>query len=121
MRSHTVHEAVKVDAGPARLDADLRVPDPARGLVIFAHGSGSSRFSRRNIAVAGVLEAGGCATLLLDLLTPQEEAQDERTRAFRFDIDLLGERVVGATDWALARSDLGSLPVAFFGASTGSA
>ena len=121
MRSHAVHEAVTVAAGAVSVDGDLRVPDRATGLVIFAHGSGSSRFSRRNRAVAGVLEDGGFATLLLDLLTPQEEAVDERTRQYRFDIDLLGRRVVHATDWVQSRSDLQHLPLAFFGASTGAA
>ena len=103
------------------LDGDLRVPDRAAGLVIFAHGSGSSRFSRRNRAVAGVLETGGFATLLLDLLTREEEAIDDRTREYRFDVDLLGRRVVGATDWVQARPDLHRLPIAYFGASTGAA
>jgi pimeloyl-ACP methyl ester carboxylesterase len=121
MESHVVHEAVEVAVGAAALGADLRVPDRAAGLVIFAHGSGSSRFSRRNTAVAGALEAAGFATLLLDLLTRQEELVDERTREYRFDIGLLGRRVVGATDWAQTRPDLSPLPVAFFGASTGAA
>lgn len=121
MPSEAIHEAVRVDVGVVSIDGDLRVPDRAAGLVIFAHGSGSSRFSRRNRAVAGVLEAAGFGTLLLDLLTPDEEAVDERTREYRFDIDLLGRRVVGATDWVQARPDLHHLPVAFFGASTGAA
>lgn len=121
MPSEAIHEAVRVDVGVVSIDGDLRVPDRAAGLVIFAHGSGSSRFSRRNRAVAGVLEAAGFGTLLLDLLTPDEESVDERTREHRFDIDLLGRRVVGATDWVQARPDLHHLPVAFFGASTGAA
>ena len=121
MPSEAIHEAVRVDVGVVSLDGDLRVPDRAAGLVIFAHGSGSSRFSRRNRAVAGVLEAAGFGTLLLDLLTPDEESVDERTREHRFDIDLLARRVVGATDWVQARPDLHHLPVAFFGASTGAA
>ncbi len=121
MASEAIHEAVRVDVGVVSIDGDLRVPDRAAGLVIFAHGSGSSRFSRRNRAVAGVLEAAGFGTLLLDLLTPDEESVDERTREYRFDIDLLARRVVGATDWVQARPDLHHLPVAFFGASTGAA
>jgi putative phosphoribosyl transferase len=116
-----VHEPVRVTAGVVTLDGDLRVPERALGLVIFAHGSGSSRFSRRNRGVAGVLESEGFATLLLDLLTPDEEVVDERTREYRFDIDLLGRRVVGATDWVQSRTDLHHLPIAFFGASTGAA
>jgi putative phosphoribosyl transferase len=115
------HEAVRVDLGLVAVDGDLRVPDRPTGLVIFAHGSGSSRFSRRNRAVSGDLEAAGYATLLLDLLTPAEEAVDERTREYRFDIDLLGRRVVGAIDWVRARPDLHRLPIALFGASTGAA
>ena len=121
MASEAIHEAVRVDVGVVSVDGDLRVPDRAAGFVIFAHGSGSSRFSRRNRAVAGVLEAAGFGTLLLDLLTPDEEAVDERTREYRFDIELLGRRVIGATDWMQARPDLHHLPVAFFGASTGAA
>jgi len=120
---HTaIQESVQIDVGGGvAIDGDLRLPERAAGLVVFAHGSGSSRFSRRNRAVAGVLEAAGFGTLLLDLLTPREESVDERTREHRFDIEMLGRRVVGATDWAQARADLRSLPVAFFGASTGAA
>jgi putative phosphoribosyl transferase len=121
MPGHAVHESVRIEAAAAALDADLRVPDRAAGLVIFAHGSGSSRFSRRNRSVAAVLESGGFATLLLDLLTRDEEAIDERTREYRFDIELLGRRVVGATDWVQARPDLHHLAIAYFGASTGAA
>jgi putative phosphoribosyl transferase len=116
------HEAVRIGVGTGvTVDGDLRMPDRAAGLVIFAHGSGSSRFSRRNRAVAGTLESAAFGTLLLDLLTPQEELVDERTREHRFDIEMLGHRVVGATDWAQSRSDLQHLPVALFGASTGAA
>jgi putative phosphoribosyl transferase len=114
-------EAVRVEVDNAAIDGDLHIPDHASGLVIFAHGSGSSRFSRRNRAVAGVLEGARFGTFLLDLLTRDEEAVDERTREYRFDIDLLGRRVVGATDWAQARADLRQLPVIYFGASTGAA
>jgi dienelactone hydrolase len=114
-------EAVRIPAGAALLEADLRLPPRAGGLVIFAHGSGSSRFSRRNRAVAGVLEDAGLGTLLLDLLTRQEEALDEETREYRFDIDLLARRVVAAADWAREQGELGELPVGFFGASTGAA
>jgi putative phosphoribosyl transferase len=114
-------EPVRIDLGPVALDGDLHVPERATGLVIFAHGSGSSRFSRRNRAVAKVLERAGFGTLVLDLLTRDEEAEDERTAKYRFNIPLLGERVVGAVDWAQARSDVRELPIAFFGASTGAA
>jgi putative phosphoribosyl transferase len=121
MAGNAVHEAVRVNAGDVEVDADLGVPERATGLVIFAHGSGSSRFSRRNRAVAETLEAAGFGTLLLDLLTAQEEFVDERTREYRFDIGLLGRRVVGAIDWLQAQPNLDRLPIALFGASTGAA
>jgi pimeloyl-ACP methyl ester carboxylesterase len=107
--------------GSVALNGDLHLPERAAGLVIFAHGSGSSRFSSRNRSVAAILENGAFATLLLDLLTPEEEAIDERTRQYRFDIDRLGRRVIGACDWAQSRTDTGRLPLALFGASTGAA
>jgi putative phosphoribosyl transferase len=113
--------SVVVDARDADLEGDLTVPPAARGLVLFAHGSGSSRRSPRNRAVAGVLQAVGLATLLFDLLTPGEEAVDLRTRALRFDIELLAERLAAATDWAARQPEVQSLPPAYFGASTGAA
>ena len=105
----------------SQIEADLRIPDASTGLVMFAHGSGSSRFSRRNRAVAEFLEANGFGTLLLDLLTREEEAIDVNTSEYRFDIDRLARRVVLATDWAQSRPDLRALPLAYFGASTGAA
>jgi dienelactone hydrolase len=105
----------------ATLEGDLHFPGEASGLVIFPHGSGSSRFSSRNRAVAGMLQEAGLATLLLDLLTRDEEAVDDLTREFRFDIDLLARRVIIAIDWAAAQSRLKTLPVGLFGASTGAA
>ena len=113
--------AVQVPAGSATLDGDLVVPAPARGLVAFAHGTGSSRHSPRNRYVAQVLNEAGLATLLLDLLTPEEEREDLRTRRLRFDVGLLGERVVAAVDWAAAHEELAALPLGTFGASTGAA
>jgi dienelactone hydrolase len=121
MSKTTGIEAVEVPAGAATLKADLRVPPAAKGLVIFAHGSGSSRFSGRNRHVAELLGERGFATLLLDLLTPQEEAVDDRTAEYRFDIARLGPRVSAAADWAATRSDIGRLPIGCFGASTGAA
>jgi dienelactone hydrolase len=112
---------VQVRAGAVLIDGDLTVPDRAAGLVVFAHGSGSSRFSRRNRAVAQTLEDGGFATLLLDLLTREEEAVDVRTGEYRFDIDRLAHRVVAAIDWAAGEPDVARLPIACFGASTGAA
>lgn len=114
-------EAVEVPVGATTLNADLRVPPSAKGLVIFAHGSGSSRFSTRNRQVAEFLGDRGFATLLLDLLTSQEEAIDVQTAEYRFDIARLGPRVSAAADWAATRADLGALRIGCFGASTGAA
>jgi dienelactone hydrolase len=117
----TAVRAVEVPAGTAALQADLRNPSGARGLVVFAHGSGSSRFSRRNRQVAEFLDEGGFATLLLDLLTPAEEAVDVQTAQYRFDIERLGARVTSAVAWVRSEADLGGLPIGCFGASTGAA
>ncbi len=121
MSHHVTTEAVHLDLGAVRVEGDLNLSDRTAGLVVFAHGSGSSRFSRRNRAVAKVLEHAGFGTLLLDLLTQAEEAKDERTAEYRFDIPLLGTRVVGAIDWVRTRPNLRPLPIALFGASTGAA
>jgi putative phosphoribosyl transferase len=99
----------------------LAVPEPAQGLVVFAHGSGSSRFSRRNRFVAETLNEAGIATLLFDLLRPEEEIIDQYTREFRFDIDLLTHRLNGAIDWAGQKRATAALPIGLFGASTGAA
>ena len=112
---------VQIRAGAALIEGDLIVPEPAHGLVVFAHGSGSSRFSQRNRFVADTLVGGGFATLLLDLLTRQEDAVDQRTREYRFDIERLGHRVVAAIDWVSGVPALSPLPIACFGASTGAA
>jgi putative phosphoribosyl transferase len=114
-------DAVRIPDGTELLDGDLHIPAGARGLVIFAHGSGSSRFSSRNRQVAEFLNRGHFATLLLDLLTPAEERIDVRTAEYRFDIPLLGRRVIAATDWADAHPVLRELPIGYFGASTGAA
>ncbi|HEY8132419.1 MAG TPA: dienelactone hydrolase family protein [Thermoanaerobaculia bacterium] len=108
---------VKVYAAGVTLEGNLIVPPGATGIVLFAHGSGSSRFSSRNRFVAEVLRVGGLGTLLLDLLTPEEELVDTRTAHLRFDIELLAERLVGTTDW-LSRQ-MPKLKVGLFGASTG--
>ena len=113
--------AVQIQSGGALIGGDLAIPVKAAGLVVFAHGSGSSRFSRRNRSVAQVLQGGGFATLLLDLLTRQEDAIDEQTREFRFDVERLGHRVVAALDWTASHPQVARLPVACFGASTGAA
>lgn len=103
------------------LDGYLTVPEHAKGLVIFAHGSGSSRFSQRNRFVAEFLNEADLATLLFDLLTPAEEDIDLRTREFRFDIDLLTERLIGVIDWAGRNATTAGFPIGLFGASTGAA
>jgi putative phosphoribosyl transferase len=121
MQSGMVVDAVQIRDGAHVLDADLHLPENARGLVIFAHGSGSSRFSSRNRQVAESLNRGHFATLLLDLLTQAEERIDVRTAEYRFDIPLLGRRVVAATDWAGMHPALRELPIGYFGASTGAA
>ena len=113
--------SVRIRAGQALIEGDLVVPERPTGLVVFAHGSGSSRFSRRNRLVAQSLENGGFATLLMDLLTRDEEQIDARTGEYRFDIPHLGHRVVAALDWAAGEPAVADLPVACFGASTGAA
>lgn len=112
--------AIPIEGGQ-QIGADLLVPDRSTGLVVFAHGSGSSRFSSRNRAVAEFLHRRGLGTLLVDLLTREEEVVDVQTREYRFDIDRLATRVVTATDWIGRRDDLLRLPVGYFGASTGAA
>ena len=126
MRDDTVLErAVRVLADGVLLDGDLAVlnasPDEIRGVVLFAHGSGSSRHSPRNRRVAGVLQELGWVTLLLDLMTVEEENVDLRTRELRFDISRLAARLTGAVDWLARQDDTADLPLALFGASTGAA
>lgn len=104
-----------------RLEGDLTIPPTARGLVLFAHGSGSSRHSPRNRFVAEVLQQAGLATLLMDLLTAQEEAVDNYTRELRFDIGLLARRLIGALDWLAQNPDTRNFSYGLFGASTGAA
>jgi len=104
------------------LEADLALPANAKAVVLFAHGSGSSRFSGRNRAVARKLQDAGLATLLLDLLSAEEENAEARTGHFRFDIEMLSLRLAGATRWVAAQQrDLDGLPIGYFGASTGAA
>ena len=110
---------VHVPTGQVMLEGTLGVPERAAGVVLFAHGSGSGRHSPRNRQVAEVLRAGGLATLLIDLLTQDEEALDIHTGHLRFDIGLLAERLVGAIDWMEREEVTRSLPVGLFGASTG--
>jgi putative phosphoribosyl transferase len=110
-----------VSIPPSGVVGDLTVPVNARGIVIFAHGSGSSRWSSRNRYVASVLQQAQLATLLLDLLTAEEEQMDLQTRHLRFDMDLLATRLVQTTGWIQSDSKTADLPVGYFGASTGAA
>jgi dienelactone hydrolase len=113
--------AVQVPVGQERLAADLSVPESPRGIVIFAHGSGSGRHSPRNQAVAQALQRRGLATLLADLLTMEEETVDRVTASLRFNIDLLGRRAVALVDWVHQDPILRPLRIGLFGASTGAA
>jgi dienelactone hydrolase len=110
---------VRIQAGKAVLEGDLIIPDAAGGIVLFAHGSGSSRHSPRNRFVARELNNAGLATLLIDLLTAEEEAVDNYTGELRFDIGMLAERLVGATDWLGSQRETAGLELGYFGASTG--
>jgi dienelactone hydrolase len=116
-----VARSVAIGAREAMLAGDLTVPAGANGIVLFAHGSGSSRASPRNVWVAARLSRAGLATLLFDLLTPTEEQRDLYTREHRFDIGLLARRLIDATDWVDAQPELAHLPLGYFGASTGAA
>jgi dienelactone hydrolase len=112
---------VQIISGQATLHGNLLLPEEAKGLVAFAHGSGSSRHSPRNKFVADALRDVGLATLLFDLLTLEEEAEDLITGRQRFDIDLLANRLVGVTDWLQDNEQLSNLKLGYFGASTGAA
>jgi pimeloyl-ACP methyl ester carboxylesterase len=116
-----IDEEVTIPARGVRLTGDLNLSDDAAGLVLFAHGSGSSRRSPRNQFVAGTLREAGLGTLLFDLLTPAEEEAEAYTRHLRFNIPFLSERLVGATRWALDRITSRDLNVGYFGSSTGAA
>jgi putative phosphoribosyl transferase len=116
-----VESAERVVVGVVELAGDLGLPADAWGVVVFAHGSGSSRHSPRNRQVAGAFHRAGYATLLLDLLTAEEAETDQQTRHLRFDIALLAGRLTAAVDWLSDRRDTGPLPLAIFGASTGAA
>src|SRR5215213_707829 len=118
-------QPVQIPVGSMSLSGDLNIPDGAQGVVLFAHGSGSGRHSPRNRYVAKVLQEAGLGTLLFDLLTEDEELIDDQTRHLRFDIGLLADRLVMATDWLLPQFDVSNrndIPgIAYFGASTGAA
>lgn len=112
---------VRIVAGDASIEGTLAVPAEARGVVLFAHGSGSGRFSPRNRFVAERLGERGLATLLIDLLTPDEEREDAASGHLRFDITFLARRLGAAASWLGGRDDTGSLALGLFGASTGAA
>jgi len=116
-----IERAVQVTMSGAVLEGSLIIPPQPVGVVLFAHGSGSSRHSPRNAAVAAELRRGGLATLLIDLLTRREEAVDIQTAEFRFNIELLSRRVAGAARWLADQPELSRVPLATFGASTGAA
>jgi putative phosphoribosyl transferase len=116
------NQAYQVQVGNnITLEGNLNIPENPRGVVLFAHGSGSSRHSPRNQFVARVLHEAGFATLLIDLLTADEEEQDRLTGHLRFNIDLLSQRVVGATNWLTVNPATANLKIGYFGASTGAA
>jgi dienelactone hydrolase len=110
---------VQIPSGAVNLQGDLNIPEAAQGGIIFAHGSGSSRHSPRNRYVADVLNRAGFTTLLMDLLTDEEEEVDRHPRHLRFDLPFLAERLVNATRWLSQNPDTQSLPLGYFGASTG--
>jgi putative phosphoribosyl transferase len=113
--------AVKIHSDNTTVNGNLEVPAGARAIVLFAHGSGSSRFSPRNTYVADIMNKRGIATLLIDLLTADEEAVDEYTGQFRFDVNLLARRLIDSTKWLKTNPTTQKLTVGYFGASTGAA
>lgn len=119
--AETMHHDVIIRAGKAELNGRLSVPPKPPGIVVFAHGSGSSRLSPRNQQVASVLQEAGFGTLLFDLLTEREGVTDARSADYRFDIPLLGQRLVTATDWLRQQEAVRRLDIGYFGASTGAA
>ena len=121
MGSSGEERLVRIETGSVLLEGNLSLPEGARGIVLFAHGSGSSRLSPRNRHVAKLLNQARLATLLVDLLSPEEEAVDLRTAQLRFNIGLLAERLVGITDWLVEQPDTRPLRIGYFGASTGAA
>ena len=118
-QADAVNKSVRIPVGGVLLEGELRLPENAPGVVLFAHGSGSSRHSPRNQFVAGVIREAGIGTLLFDLLTNDEERQDTATGVLRFDIALLAKRLVGATRWIEKQPETSGLKVGYFGASTG--
>ena len=121
LRKIEQEHAVRIPVDRVTIEGILSIPPATRGVVLFAHGSGSSRFSPRNQYVAKALNKAGLATLLIDLLTKEEEEIDMQTGEFRFDIDLLSQRLIGATKWLRENPTTRNLAFGYFGASTGAA
>jgi dienelactone hydrolase len=121
MRPLSQAQSLRIPTAGAVLNADLVIPVDARGIVLFAHGSGSGRHSHRNQFVARILQESSFGTLLMDLLTTEEEHLDNKTRELRFDIDLLADRLMAAVDWTANHPSMKHLPIGLFGASTGAA
>jgi putative phosphoribosyl transferase len=122
MGSLPIHaQLVWIPTGDATLDGDLTIPADAKGMVVFAHGSGSSRHSPRNKFVAERLQEAKLATLLFDLLTPEEEEEERSTGYLRFDVELLARRLAEATEWLVSQEEMEHFKVGYFGASTGAA
>jgi len=118
-RATTASKTYQIPTGHFHLEGELQLPERAAGIVLFAHGSGSSRKSPRNQFVARTIREAGVGTLLFDLLTPEEEAVDIRTRQLRFDIELLAKRLVDATRWVKKEDGASHLKIGYFGSSTG--
>lgn len=116
-----IDRPIQIDCGPITLDGNLSVPASSTGLVLFAHGSGSSRHSPRNRSVARYLESAGLGTVLMDLLTADEERVDIQTAHLRFNIPLLAQRLICAADWLGTQASVQALPLGLFGSSTGAA
>jgi putative phosphoribosyl transferase len=119
--NRTSERDITIETSAGKIHGTLAIPDGASGIVVFAHGSGSSRHSPRNREVAAALQEAGFATLLFDLLTAREDAVDQDTREFRFNIPLLGSRLVTVTDWLHEQPETAGLAIGYFGASTGAA
>lgn len=119
--NRTSERDITIETSAGKIHGTLAIPDGASGIVIFAHGSGSSRHSPRNREVAAALQGAGFATLLFDLLTAREDTVDQDTREFRFNIPLLGSRLVTVTDWLHEQPETAGLGIGYFGASTGAA
>lgn len=121
MKSDQTEHTVEIQIGKIKLEGELMIPRDAKGIVLFAHGSGSSRFSPRNQFVAQTLRQHQLATLLIDLLTFEEDKIDQLTRELRFDVDLLAQRLIGITHWLLQDTRTKKLSIGYFGSSTGAA